>query len=891
MSAIEQLKQIYTKFYDQREVLTEAPALSQDPTNSSFDEEKADKELANLISYLMGVADIQKESFERIVEIIQEHYDDQPEWKELLVEYFQYTTQKEEENLKKQEDDLIKEIEEFTQTLLDENKTSESDTSQQGRTMLETLVVLSIIALLGVLAILWYQKAIDRNEADRDYEDIEMTITSENNKGTTRTQKGIADTHLIYNKTRSQKPLSILYNCPNDTEATTIKVDGMKKEICRLLMEKKWDGPYKPLFFLRGADEQDICHWDGTDEAELYKIKNVSDCDTVEKGSFAVVFNNVRDNVALCSSDDDCGECEHCNVMGVCKGCATGESCVEVFGNPDVKACFSNANLVDGQGCLFPDGEGGCHECVQNSNCTDPDEPWCHEWTCQACLDKNASSCDANGKTLTCKEGYWWTGGYCAKVQQCTTATVSQDCGWKTAGNTCVNGVCACSNGQVLTPTGCYAKNNVLEDAYCKGGIIEGENGEKLCCWKSGGQNCCPYGQVWIGGVCKSCDDSAVLQQTDTNYCLACPNRVRSFWKCYTECVEKDQEIVSGQCRCPLERPIMLQDGTCHSCLDGWQTLNGSNMPVGYTREQIARLCNYQGGTGGYSYPCQSGTVGLWAGETYTQNGETVKAGGGGACVRCYSVTVAQMNSRARCEACNGTWESSAPGTQDEWMHGSCTLKCEQDHNNCVVWDEETQSCQNKCKRVEWIEATGTQYINLGTWYTSTRSIKGKYTRTEPVDGGVSLVATTSSNPHFYLPVLHGTQKKEKFEWGRGGYQNKAYYVSFSGYPYTAEVELDAENDVLKVNGVQIASGMIADMGGYDSPYTSNSTMYMFSRGNSYYGKGRVYYLQIREGGTLIRDFVPVISPEGKGCMFDNVSKVLFCGKGSGELLYGPEVN
>ena len=122
MAANDLLKQIYKKFYDQREVLTEAPVLTQVPDNSDFDESKADAELAGVISYLMGVTNIQEEPFDKIVEIIQQHYNNQPEWKELLVEYFEYMTEKEKEKLQAQEDTLIKEIEEFTEKLLTEDK-------------------------------------------------------------------------------------------------------------------------------------------------------------------------------------------------------------------------------------------------------------------------------------------------------------------------------------------------------------------------------------------------------------------------------------------------------------------------------------------------------------------------------------------------------------------------------------------------------------------------------------------------------------------------------------------------------------------------------------------------------------------------------------------------
>ena len=120
MSANDSLKALYTKFWEQKEVLSDAPKLTQAPEDPSFDSQKADTELANVISYLMGVQDIRQESFEHAIDIIKKHYDSQPQWKELLIEYFEYTTEKEEEALKLQEDALIKEIQEFAQKLLAE---------------------------------------------------------------------------------------------------------------------------------------------------------------------------------------------------------------------------------------------------------------------------------------------------------------------------------------------------------------------------------------------------------------------------------------------------------------------------------------------------------------------------------------------------------------------------------------------------------------------------------------------------------------------------------------------------------------------------------------------------------------------------------------------------
>ena len=108
MSAKELFIEVYQKFYDQKEVLSEAPVLTQNPKDSDFNSEKAEEELQKVISYLMGVPDIQQVSFENIVDIIQKHYSDQPEWKNLLVDYFIYTTEKKKEALDKRQDEIVK---------------------------------------------------------------------------------------------------------------------------------------------------------------------------------------------------------------------------------------------------------------------------------------------------------------------------------------------------------------------------------------------------------------------------------------------------------------------------------------------------------------------------------------------------------------------------------------------------------------------------------------------------------------------------------------------------------------------------------------------------------------------------------------------------------------
>ena len=120
MSANDLLKDVYSQFYEQREVLSEAPQLNQNPTDMSFDFERADDELAKLISYMLGVEDVKNISFDQAVEIIQEHYANQPEWYELLLNYLKYALEKEKESLTAEEEEILKEISEFTDKLLQE---------------------------------------------------------------------------------------------------------------------------------------------------------------------------------------------------------------------------------------------------------------------------------------------------------------------------------------------------------------------------------------------------------------------------------------------------------------------------------------------------------------------------------------------------------------------------------------------------------------------------------------------------------------------------------------------------------------------------------------------------------------------------------------------------
>ena len=102
MSAKEKLFKIYQSLYAQRTILTEAPALTIDISEFSantMDYSTIRKEVAAIISYLMGVRDIDNVDVKKALIIIEKNYANQPFWKNLILEFLSFANEEEREQL------------------------------------------------------------------------------------------------------------------------------------------------------------------------------------------------------------------------------------------------------------------------------------------------------------------------------------------------------------------------------------------------------------------------------------------------------------------------------------------------------------------------------------------------------------------------------------------------------------------------------------------------------------------------------------------------------------------------------------------------------------------------------------------------------------------------
>lgn len=104
MSAKDKLFTIYQTLYAQRSVLTQAPALTVDITQFSantMDYKTIRQETAAVISYLMGVRNIDKVDVRNALMSVEKNYTNQPFWKNLILEYLAFANEEEAEQLLK----------------------------------------------------------------------------------------------------------------------------------------------------------------------------------------------------------------------------------------------------------------------------------------------------------------------------------------------------------------------------------------------------------------------------------------------------------------------------------------------------------------------------------------------------------------------------------------------------------------------------------------------------------------------------------------------------------------------------------------------------------------------------------------------------------------------
>ena len=179
-------------------------------------------------------------------------------------------------------------------------------------------------------------------------------------------------------------------------------------------------------------------------------------------------------------------------------------------------------------------------------------------------------------------------------------------------------------------------------------------------------------------------------------------------------------------------------------------------------------------------------------------------------------------------------------------------------------------------QKLEYIEGTGTQYINTGICADNNTRIVIKAYST----AGYSVYGSNQSGAQFNLTATTSTNPGQMyFYWGSGG---KSATVTYLSQVHTFE----QDKNVCKIDGTTIHTYS-------NATWTGTHPLYLFARNNNNAvndigGTVRIYSCQIYKSGSLIRDYVPAVNGAGQVGLYDNVTKAFYLNAGSGNFNAGP---
>ena len=200
------------------------------------------------------------------------------------------------------------------------------------------------------------------------------------------------------------------------------------------------------------------------------------------------------------------------------------------------------------------------------------------------------------------------------------------------------------------------------------------------------------------------------------------------------------------------------------------------------------------------------------------------------------------------------------------------------DDNVYVPYKEPVVGYKERPITVDYIESTGTQYIDTGIIPNSNTKVEVKFMATTTNNTGI-FGARESMETYGYLL------------WGYLGGQMRFDYNADSYTPtfvnnisHNTIYTVTKDKNLNYINGVQQASQS-------EKIFECPVSMYLFGiNGNStadIISPCKIYYCKIYDNDSLLRDFIPAIDPNGVVCLYDKVSKTYFYNKGTGNFKVG----
>lgn len=178
-------------------------------------------------------------------------------------------------------------------------------------------------------------------------------------------------------------------------------------------------------------------------------------------------------------------------------------------------------------------------------------------------------------------------------------------------------------------------------------------------------------------------------------------------------------------------------------------------------------------------------------------------------------------------------------------------------------------------KRLEYIESSGTQYIDTGLKSTQDTTLEITFQTSQTSGGGIAVSDENWMSNSFGVWV------------NAIAFANSASASFYFGDGNIHEFKLDS-NAVAWDNGSQIWTGTKTT---FTTP--SSMTLFCLTRGTtrSEYASMKLYSCRLYNGETLTRDFIPCKNTDGDIGLWDDVNSQFYANAGTGTFAAGPIIN
>lgn len=191
-------------------------------------------------------------------------------------------------------------------------------------------------------------------------------------------------------------------------------------------------------------------------------------------------------------------------------------------------------------------------------------------------------------------------------------------------------------------------------------------------------------------------------------------------------------------------------------------------------------------------------------------------------------------------------------------------------------YENESDYTENYYTELEYIESTGTQYIDTGVKCSQNMSCEIINNFTELVGTQLFGAYDPPRRTHYgiidneiYMPTAENNSTTEHIFTQNTDYH--IYFLSSSVYKY--------DNNVVAIGNFQFSNSL---------------NFYLFARNNkestTNYCKSRMTEAKFWNQSTLIRNFIPVLDKDGIACLYDKVEGKYYYNQGTGDFIAGPEI-